>query len=164
MYSDVDQTIRIGNRSRVCMFSSQKRGIHIIATTDYGLPEGKQRLLHGRKFNHNPKFLGMAKAYLVCQIGPIFQISWIYVFIGCPQSVIATMAIFHSFPGFLKQCLLKGLNFCVGTGIKQSYYQSSTLLKFQAKNQQNFFKKLLMYKKQLLLNTLPTHLKICYDY
>ena len=31
-----------------------------------------------------PKFLGMAAAYFVCHIGPIFQISLIYAFIGCP--------------------------------------------------------------------------------
>ena len=52
--------------------------------TDYGLPERKLSLLHGRKFNPNPKFLGTAEAYFVCHIGPIFQISLIYVFIGCP--------------------------------------------------------------------------------
>ena len=35
--------------------------------------------------NHpNPKFLGTAAAYFVCHIGPIFQISLIYAFIGCP--------------------------------------------------------------------------------
>ena len=38
-------------------------------------------------FNPNPKFLGMAAAHFVCHIGPIFQISLIYAFIGCPQSV-----------------------------------------------------------------------------
>ena len=38
----------------------------------------------GRKFNPNPKFLGMAEAYFVCHIDPIFQISLIYAFIGCP--------------------------------------------------------------------------------
>ena len=37
-----------------------------------------------QKFNPNPKFLGTAKAYFVCHIGPIFQISLIYAFIGCP--------------------------------------------------------------------------------
>ena len=56
--------------------------------TDYGRPERKQCSLLGRKFNPNPKFLGMAKAYFVCHIGPIFQISLIYAFIGCPQSVV----------------------------------------------------------------------------
>ena len=55
--------------------------------TDYGCPERKQPSLHGRKFNPNPKFLGMAEAYFVCHIGPIFQIDLIYAFIGCPQSV-----------------------------------------------------------------------------
>ena len=46
--------------------------------TDYGHP------LHGRKSNPNPKFLGTAEVYFVCHIGPIFQISLIYAFIGCP--------------------------------------------------------------------------------
>ena len=31
-----------------------------------------------------PKFLGTAEAYFVCHIGPNFQISLIYAFIGCP--------------------------------------------------------------------------------
>ena len=43
--------------------------------------------LHGRKSTHTPKFLGMAEAYFVCHIGPNFQISMIYAFSGCPQSV-----------------------------------------------------------------------------
>ena len=61
--------------------------IPILIFTDYGRPERKQPSLHGRKFNPNPKFLGTAKAYFVCHIGPIFQISLPYAFIGCPQSV-----------------------------------------------------------------------------
>jgi hypothetical protein len=52
--------------------------------TDYGRPEKKLPSLHGRKFNPNPKFLGTAEAYFVCLIGPIFQISLVYAFIGCP--------------------------------------------------------------------------------
>ena len=40
-----------------------------------------------KKFNPNPKFLGTAEAYFVCHFGPIFQISLIYAFIGCPKSV-----------------------------------------------------------------------------
>ena len=60
-------------------------------STDYGRPERKQPSLHGLKFNPNPKFLGTAEAYFVCHIGPIFQISLIYAFIGCPQSVLQTV-------------------------------------------------------------------------
>ena len=55
-----------------------------IEATDYGCLERKLPSLHGRKFNPNPKFLGMSEAYFVCHIGPIFQISLIYVFIGRP--------------------------------------------------------------------------------
>ena len=36
------------------------------------------------KFNPNPKFLGTAEAYFVCHIDPIFQMSLIYAFTGCP--------------------------------------------------------------------------------
>jgi hypothetical protein len=41
---------------------------------------------NSRKVTATPKFLGMAELYFVCQIGPIFQISLVYAFIGCPQS------------------------------------------------------------------------------
>ena len=40
--------------------------------------------LHGQKSTYTPNFLGTAKAYFVCHIGPIIQISLIYAFIGCP--------------------------------------------------------------------------------
>ena len=59
----------------------------ILQTTDYGRPERRQPSLHSQKLNPNPKFLGTAEACFVCHIGPIFQISLIYDFIGCPQSV-----------------------------------------------------------------------------
>jgi hypothetical protein len=52
--------------------------------TDYGHPVRKSPSLHGRKSNPNPKFLGTAEAYFACKIGPKFQISLIYAFIGCP--------------------------------------------------------------------------------
>ena len=56
----------------------------IHTTTDYGRQERKKPSLHGRKFTPTPKFLGTAEAYFVCHIGPNFQISLIYAFIGCP--------------------------------------------------------------------------------
>jgi hypothetical protein len=38
-----------------------------------------------KKSTPTPKFLGTAKAYFVCHIGPNFQIFFfIYAFIGCP--------------------------------------------------------------------------------
>ena len=64
---------------------------YILMHTDYGRPERKQPKLHSRKFNPNPKLLGMAAAYFVCHTGHIFQISLIYAFIGCPQSVSTTI-------------------------------------------------------------------------
>ena len=59
----------------------------IILGTDYGRPVRKPPSLHGQKSTPTPKFLGTAEAYYVCHIGPNFQISLIYAFIGCPQSV-----------------------------------------------------------------------------
>ena len=64
--------------------------------TDYGRPDREQPSLHGRKFTPTPKFLGMAAAYFVCHIGPNFQVSLIFAFIGCPQSVFDTMLLFSS--------------------------------------------------------------------
>ena len=58
--------------------------ILIVETTDYGRAESKKPPVHGRKLNPNPKFLGTAEAYFVCHIGPIFQIAFVYAFIGCP--------------------------------------------------------------------------------
>ena len=52
--------------------------------TDYGREVRKLPLLHSRKSTPTPKFLGTAEAYFVCHIGPNFQISLIYAFIGCP--------------------------------------------------------------------------------
>ena len=57
---------------------------YMVVSTDYGRPERKKPSLHGQKFTPTPKFLGTAKAYFVCHFGPIFQISLIYAFIGCP--------------------------------------------------------------------------------
>ena len=62
--------------------------IVIDGSKDYGHPVRKSPSLHGGKANPNPKFLGTAKAYYVCHIGPIFQISLIYAFIECPLSVL----------------------------------------------------------------------------
>ena len=36
------------------------------------------------KFTPTPRFFGTAEAYFVCHIGPNFQVSLIYAFIGCP--------------------------------------------------------------------------------
>ena len=53
---------------------------------DYGRPERKSPSLNSRKSTPtpNPKFLGTTEAYFVFHIGPNFQISLIYAFIGCP--------------------------------------------------------------------------------
>ena len=41
-------------------------------TMDYGCTVRKASSMHGRKSTPNPKFLGMAKAYLNVHIGPNF--------------------------------------------------------------------------------------------
>ena len=58
--------------------------VTLLGSTDYGYLVRKLASLHGRKSNPNPKFLGTAEAYVICHIGPKFQISLIYAFIGCP--------------------------------------------------------------------------------
>ena len=59
----------------------------VVKTTNYGHPKKKWPSLHGQIFNPNPKSLGTTEAYFVCHISPIFQISLICAFIGCPYSV-----------------------------------------------------------------------------
>ena len=74
-------------------------------TTDYGHPERKQPLLHGRKFTPTPKFLGTAEAYLVCHVGPNFQISLIYAFIG--YHIISFSAVYcETLMGLRDPCLV----------------------------------------------------------
>ena len=86
-YSTGKLWLKTGIKSQWAYFSA------IVQITDYGRPERKQPSLHGRKFTPTPNFLGTAEAYFVCHIGPIFQISLIYAFIMCPQSV----ACYHFF-------------------------------------------------------------------
>ena len=71
-------------RTLVCKGGSHKR------------PVRKSPLLHGRKSTPTPKCLGMTEAYFFCQISPKFQISLIYAFIGCPQSVDRCIVISSS--------------------------------------------------------------------
>ena len=47
-------------------YFSQQKAMEVMLTTDYRRPEKKLTSLHGRKFNPNPKYLGMAAAYFVC--------------------------------------------------------------------------------------------------
>ena len=47
-------------------------------------PREEKAFTERPKFTPTPKCLGTAKAYFVCHFGPIFQISLIYAFIGCP--------------------------------------------------------------------------------
>ena len=57
----------------------------ILQIKDYGCPVRKLPSLHRQKYPPTPKFLGMAKAYFVCHIGPTFQISLIYPSLGVPS-------------------------------------------------------------------------------
>ena len=67
------------------LFSSCSAAVNI---TDQGRPVRKLHSLHGRKSTPTPKFVSTDEAYFVCHIGPSFQISLIYAFIGCPYSVV----------------------------------------------------------------------------
>ena len=60
--------------------------LNFCSSTDYGRrrPERKLPSLNGWKITPTPKSLATAEAYFVCHISPIFQISLIYAFIGCP--------------------------------------------------------------------------------
>ena len=62
----------------------------ILCSTDYVRVVRKSPSLHSRKSNPNPKLIDMAEAYFVCHIGPKFQISLIYAFIGCPCLNVST--------------------------------------------------------------------------
>ena len=76
----------MGTFENIVEFSKKlvTRELFFIQSTDYGHPVRLSASLHGWKSNPNPKFLGIAEAYFVCHIGPKFQISLIYAFIGCP--------------------------------------------------------------------------------
>ena len=80
--------INIKRQQEVNFQNGLFRSIHI--STDYGRPVRKSPSLHGRKSTPTPKFLGTAEAYFVCHMSPNFQISLIYAFIGCPQSVFTS--------------------------------------------------------------------------
>ena len=69
----------------------------MLIITDYGHPERKLPSLNCRKSTPTPKFLGTVEAYFVCHIGPNFQISLIYAFIGCPQSVLKIIRLYPIF-------------------------------------------------------------------
>ena len=72
------QKIKIGSHISYQNYAGSQQ------TTDYGRPVWKSPSLHGQKYTPTPKFLCTAEAFFVCHIGPIFQISLIYAFIGCP--------------------------------------------------------------------------------
>ena len=93
------QPVRTSKESIVCriIYCTQQYLVccnnHFTGNTDYGRPVRKSSLLHGRKSNPNPKFIDTAEAYFACHIGLKFQVSLIYAFIGCSQSV--KHSIFH---------------------------------------------------------------------
>ena len=66
-----------------CASRNKKTFVSVCGPTDNGRPVRKWPLLQGRKSTPTPKFLSTAEAYFVCHIGPNFQISLIYAFIGC---------------------------------------------------------------------------------
>ena len=100
--------------------------------TDYGRPVRKSPSLHGRKFTPTPKFLGTAKAYFVCHIGPNFQISLINAFIGRPYSVniLERHPIFLSSGGLERASSgLSGLVFTFSSTVRQHNNKNSRFLR-----------------------------------
>ena len=79
----------------------KKKCFMTIRPMDYGRLKRKSPSLHGPKSNPNSKFIGMAEAYFVFHISPKFQVSLIYTFIGCPQSVIIPIKV-RNLPNRLK--------------------------------------------------------------
>ena len=76
--------------SCVCKYFNQidwATVLQLVESMDYGRPVRKSISLHGQKSNPNPK-----EEHFVCHISPNFQISLIYAFIGCPQSVVERIA------------------------------------------------------------------------
>ena len=60
------------------------RGVFIVFTNQLQMPGEEIAFTEWPKIYSTPKFLGTAKAYFVCHIGPNFQISLIDACIGCP--------------------------------------------------------------------------------
>ena len=82
------------NKNQTVFYTLQIRGRHGLWT-----PRAEIASTARPKLNPNPNFLGTAEAYFVCHIGPIFQISLIYAFIGCLQSMGGDKkTIFRLFP------------------------------------------------------------------
>ena len=111
----------------------QSKYFSCILTTD-GCPERKQSSLHSGIFFPTPKLLGTAKAYFVCYIRPTFQISLIYAFMGCPQSMILK-----------KEIICQFLIFILFANLASKQIVPTWLLSFQwsqNKNSENFVIKL----------------------
>ena len=74
-HCDLDDWMELEGKNPVSILNELYPGIQyrkfilwfvVELSTDYGRPERKKPSLHGRKFNPNPKFLGMANVYFVC--------------------------------------------------------------------------------------------------
>ena len=84
MTADVETNIVAVERIKVKYLISLIFDKYPDGVTDYGRPVRKSPSLHGKKSNPNPKFIDTDQAYFVCPIGPKFQISLVYAFIGSP--------------------------------------------------------------------------------
>ena len=76
-----------------CVATRTRNQEGTVWTTDFRLLVSKSPSLHSRR--SNSKFLGTTEAYFVRHIGPNFQISMIYAFIGCPSSVSWTISSYY---------------------------------------------------------------------
>ena len=87
MYAAFKMGLELNGNRKLTYSKDLMKNSATVLTTDYGHLMRKSPSLHSRKSTPNPKFLGTAKAYFVCHIGPNFQISLIHASIGCPLSV-----------------------------------------------------------------------------
>ena len=52
---------------------------------EHGLQMPREEIVFTTRPKIQSQILGTVEAYFVCHIGPMFQISLIYAFIGCPH-------------------------------------------------------------------------------
>ena len=133
----------------------------MVLITDYGHPVRKSPSLHGRKSNPNPKFLGTAEAYFVCHIGPKFQISLIYAFIGCPQSVIELKFQIDALLQTLEELFLKHYQHNHTCGIQLEHSQQNVdLRKENSSGRCNFARPSSITFQSYLVDTVKCHRKL----
>ena len=69
---------------KLCYVIYEWSHIYIHITFMHGLRTPREEIAFTAQPKIQSQFLGVVEAYFVCHIGPIFQISLLYAFIGCP--------------------------------------------------------------------------------